>query len=117
MVIVFIVLTLDIRLHIAGIIKEMFKQEMSVSLIQGIKFCSKIQSAQNHFKSNESVGLIVTNPTQLIWAQMNVGSERYCVLFKFTNRQKRVADYTVRRVCMDANVAGHTTRGRLYDTW
>jgi hypothetical protein len=30
MVIVFIVLTLDIRLHIAGIIKEMFKQEMSM---------------------------------------------------------------------------------------
>jgi hypothetical protein len=28
MVIVFIVLTLDIRLQIAGIIKEMFKQEM-----------------------------------------------------------------------------------------
>jgi hypothetical protein len=28
MVIVFIVLTLDIRLHIAGIIKEMFKKEM-----------------------------------------------------------------------------------------
>jgi hypothetical protein len=28
MVIVFIILTLDIRLHIAGIIKEMFKQEV-----------------------------------------------------------------------------------------
>jgi hypothetical protein len=28
MIIVFIVLTLDIMLHIAGIIKEMFKQEM-----------------------------------------------------------------------------------------
>jgi hypothetical protein len=27
MVIVFIVLTLDIRLHIAGLMKEMFKQE------------------------------------------------------------------------------------------
>jgi hypothetical protein len=30
MVIVFIVLTLDIRFHIARIIKEMFKQEMSM---------------------------------------------------------------------------------------
>jgi hypothetical protein len=56
---------------------------------QGIKFCSKTQSAQNHFKSNESVGLVVTNPTQLIWVQMDFGSERYRILFKMTNMQKR----------------------------
>jgi hypothetical protein len=56
---------------------------------QGIKFCSKIQSAQNHFKSNESVGLIIANPTQLIWVQTDIGSERYRVLFKMANRQKK----------------------------
>jgi hypothetical protein len=53
---------------------------------QGIKFCSKIQSARNHFKSNESVGLIVANPTQLIWVQTDVGSERYRDLFESSNR-------------------------------
>jgi hypothetical protein len=84
-------------------------------MIQGIKFCSKIQSVRNHFKSNESVGLVVTNPTQLVWVQTDVGSERYRVLFKMTNRQKKgVLDCTVRT---DADVAGRTTRGRPYDTW
>jgi hypothetical protein len=33
----------------------------------------KIQSARNRFKSNRSVGLVVTNPTQLIWVQTDVG--------------------------------------------
>jgi hypothetical protein len=88
-----------------------------VLLDQGIKFCSKIQSAQNHFKSNESIGLIVANPMQLIWVEMDIGSERYRVLFKFTNRKKRVADCTVRTVRMDADMAGHMTRGRPYNTW
>jgi hypothetical protein len=55
---------------------------------QGIKFCSKIQSVQNHFKSDESVGLVVANPTQLIWVQTDIGSERYRVLFKMANREK-----------------------------
>jgi hypothetical protein len=32
----------------------------------------KIQSAQNFFKSNGSVGLVVTNPMQLVWVQMDV---------------------------------------------
>jgi len=59
-------------------------------LIQGIKFCSKIQSAHNHFKSNGNIGLIVTNPTQLVWVQTDVGSKRYSVLFKMTNRQKTI---------------------------
>jgi hypothetical protein len=76
---------------------------------QGIKFCSKIQSARNHFKSNESVGLVVTNPTQLVWVQTDVGRERYRVLFKMTNKQKRGVDCIVRT---DADVTGHTTRGR-----
>jgi hypothetical protein len=82
---------------------------------QGIKFCSKIQSARNHFKLNESVGLIVANPTQLVWVQMNVGSEIYRVLFKMANKQKRDADCTVRTIRMDNDVAdrmddmaGHT---------
>jgi hypothetical protein len=82
---------------------------------QGIKFFSKIQSAQNHFKSNKSIGLIVANPTQLIWVQTDVGSERYRVLFKMENRQKRDADCTVRTLCTEDDVvdrtddvAGHT---------
>jgi hypothetical protein len=33
----------------------------------------KIQSARNHFKLNECVGLIVMNPTQLVWVQTDVG--------------------------------------------
>jgi hypothetical protein len=74
---------------------------------QGIKFCSKIQSAQNHFKSNESVGLVVANPMQLVWVQTDVGSERYRVLFKMANRQKRDADCTVRTVRTNDDVADH----------
>jgi hypothetical protein len=69
---------------------------------QGIKFCSKIQSARNRFKPDESVGLIVANPTQLVSSQTDVGSERYCNLFGMSNRQKRDADCTVRT----ADVAG-----------
>ena len=50
------------------------------------------------------------NPTQLVWVQTDVRSERYPVLFKMTNMQKkRDVDCTVR---MDADVAGRTTRGR-----
>jgi hypothetical protein len=75
---------------------------------QGIKFCSKIQSARNRFKSDESVGLVVANPTQLVWVQTDVGSERYHVLFKMANRQKRDADCTVRTVRTDDDVADRT---------
>ena len=53
---------------------------------QGIKFCSKIQSARNRFKSNERVGLIVANPMQLVSSQTDVGSERYSDLFVKSNR-------------------------------
>jgi hypothetical protein len=60
-----------------------------VQLIQGIKFCSKIQSVRNFFKSDKSIGLIVTNPTKLIWVQTDIGRERYRVLFKITNREKK----------------------------
>jgi hypothetical protein len=55
---------------------------------QGIKFCSKIQSARNRFKPDKSVGLIVANPTQLVSSQTDVGSERYSDLFVKSNRQK-----------------------------
>jgi hypothetical protein len=84
---------------------------------QGIKFCSKIQSVRNRFKSDESVGLVVANPTQLIWVQTDVGSERYHVLFKFTNMQKKGL-LTVQSVQMLTwqvvrHMAGHTTRGRM----
>jgi hypothetical protein len=75
---------------------------------QGIKFCSKIQSSRNRFKSNETIGLAVANPMQLIWVQMNVGNERYCVMFKMANRQKRDVDYTVHTVRADDDVTGRT---------
>jgi hypothetical protein len=82
---------------------------------QGIKFCSKIQSAWNRFKLNGSVGLVIMNPTQLVWVQTDVGSERYRVLFKMTNsKKKRDADCTFRT---DTDVASRTTCGRSYDTW
>jgi hypothetical protein len=68
-----------------------------------IKFCSKIQSAQNHFKSNESIGLVIVNPVQLVWVQTDVRSERYRVLFKMANRQKRDVDCTIHT---DDDVAG-----------
>jgi hypothetical protein len=52
----------------------------------GDQILLKIQSSWNRFKSNGSVGLIVTNPTQLVLVQTDIGSERYHVLFKTTNR-------------------------------
>jgi hypothetical protein len=57
---------------------------------QGIKFCSKIQSARNRFKLDESVGLVIANPTQLVSSQTDVGSERYCNLFIKSNREKKM---------------------------
>jgi hypothetical protein len=68
---------------------------------QGIKFCSKIQSARNRFKPDESVGLIVANPMQLVSSQTDVGSERYCNLFIKSNRKKKDVDCTVRTVQAD----------------
>jgi hypothetical protein len=35
----------------------------------GDQILLKIQSAQNRFKLNGSVGLVVMNPTQLVWVQ------------------------------------------------
>ena len=61
----------------------------STSSDPGDQILLKIQSAQNHFKSNGSIGLVVTNPMQLVWVQTDVGSERYHVLFKMTNMQKK----------------------------
>jgi hypothetical protein len=78
---------------------------------QGIKFCSKIQSARNHFKSNESVGLVVANPTQLVSSQTDVGSERYCDLFESSNRQKK-GTLTVQSV--QADVAGPYDRTLMW---
>ena len=69
----------------------------------GDQILLKIQSSWNRFKSNGSVGHIVTNPTQLTWVQTDVGSERYRVLFKMANMQKRDVDCTVRT---DDDVAG-----------
>jgi hypothetical protein len=86
------------------------------SVIQGIKFCSKIQSVQNLSKSNESVCLIVTNPTQLVWVQTDVRSERYRVLFKMTNRQKKEV-LTVQSVrTLTWQVIRHVV-GSYLDSW
>jgi hypothetical protein len=57
---------------------------------QGIKFCSKIQSARNCFKLDESVGLVIANPTQLISSQTDIGSERYSDMFIKSNKQKNL---------------------------
>ena len=77
----------------------------------GDQILLKIQSARNHFKSNRSVGLIVTNLTQLIWVQTDIGSERYRILFKMTNRQKKG--------CWLYSLYSPygCWRGRSYDTW
>jgi hypothetical protein len=42
---------------------------------QGIKFCSKIQSAHNRFKPDESIGLVIANPMQLVSSQTDIGSK------------------------------------------
>jgi hypothetical protein len=81
---------------------------ITFSFDQGIKFCSKIQSAWNFFKLNKSVGLAVANPMQLVWVQMNVGSKRYHVLFNMANMKKMGADCTVCTVRTDDDVADHT---------
>jgi hypothetical protein len=79
----------------------------------GDQILLKIQSAWNRFKLNGSVGLVVTSPTQLVWVQTDVRSERYRVLFKMTNMpKKRGVDCIVRTVRMDADLAGRTTHGR-----
>jgi hypothetical protein len=39
----------------------------------GDQILLKIQSAQNRFKSNICVGLVITNPTQLERVQMDIG--------------------------------------------
>jgi hypothetical protein len=57
----------------------------------------KNQSAQNHFKTDVCIGLIVTNPTQLERAQTDTVCERYHVLFILPNMQNFV-DCTVRTV-------------------
>jgi hypothetical protein len=69
-----------------------------ISIDQGIKFCSKIQSAWNRFKPDESIGLVIANPMQLVSSQTDVRSERYCNLFIKSNKQKKKndADCTVR---------------------
>jgi len=38
---------------------------------------------------NESVDLVIMNPTQFVWVQTNVRKERYHILFKMTNMQKK----------------------------
>jgi hypothetical protein len=79
----------------------------------GDQILLKIQSAQNRFKSNGSVGLVITNPTQLVWVQTNIQEGEISHSVQNDKQvKKRDADYTVRIVCTDADVAGRTTRGR-----
>jgi hypothetical protein len=59
----------------------------------------KNQSSHNRFKMDVCVGLIVMNPTQLEWAQMDIVCERYCLLFVLPNMQN-FADCTIRTVLM-----------------
>jgi hypothetical protein len=81
----------------------------------GDQILLKIQSARNRFKLNGSVGLVVTKPTQLVWVQTDVGSERYHVLFKMTNRQKKwmLTVQSIRMLTWQIirHVAGRMTRG------
>jgi hypothetical protein len=73
---------------------------------QGIKFCSKIQGARNRFKLDKSVDLVFVNPMQLVSSQTDVGSERYCNLFRMSNRQKK-GTLTVQSVqSIQVDVAG-----------
>ena len=74
----------------------------------GDQILLKYSNARNRFKSNGSIGLIVTNPMQLIWVQMEVGSERYHVLFKMENRQKRDADCTSPYIRTDDDMEDNT---------
>jgi hypothetical protein len=75
----------------------------------GDQILLKIQSAQNHFKSNGSIGLVIMNPTQLVWVQTR-RREREISRSVQNDKQakKRDADCTVRT---DADVACP------YDTW
>jgi hypothetical protein len=82
----------------------------------GDQILLKIQSAQNHFKSIGSVGLVVTNPMQLVWVQTDIASERYRVLFKMTNIQKKGVS-TVQSVrTLTWQVVRHVA-GRCVDSW
>jgi hypothetical protein len=72
------------------------KTNKKIIVDQGIKFCSKIQSARNRFKPNKSVGLVIANPMQLVSSQTDVGSKRYCNMFGMSNRQKQDVGCTVR---------------------
>jgi hypothetical protein len=55
------------------------------NLDQGSNFSPKI-NVLRILKTNESVALVITNPTQLILSQTDVGSERYRDLFESSNR-------------------------------
>jgi hypothetical protein len=59
----------------------------------------KNQSAHNRFKTDVCVGLVITNPMQLEWAQTYTICEIYCVLFVLPNTQN-FDDCAVRIVLM-----------------
>jgi hypothetical protein len=68
----------------------------------------KNSKCSESLQTDESVGLVVANPTQLVSSQTDVGSERYHNLFGMSNRQKKDADCKFVQ-SVQANVAG------LYD--
>jgi hypothetical protein len=75
----------------------------------GDQILLKIQSAWNHFKSNGCVGLVVMNPTQLIWVQTTSNERDIAFCSNRQTGKKNVL--TVQSIHMDADVAGP------YDTW
>jgi hypothetical protein len=60
-----------------------------ISMIRGSNFAQKFKVLGIASNLDESVGLVVANPTQLVSSQTDVGSERYCNLFIKSNRQKK----------------------------
>jgi hypothetical protein len=48
------------------------KEKTSIIIDPGDQILLKIQSSWNHFKSNGCIGLVIMNPTQLVWVQTDV---------------------------------------------
>jgi hypothetical protein len=59
------------------------------NLDQGSNFSSKIKRSRNCLKTNVSVALVITNPTQFVSSQTDVGSERYRDLFGIVKQGKK----------------------------
>jgi hypothetical protein len=78
-----------------------------------MKFFSKIQISRNHFKSHERVGLIISNPMQLVWVQTDIGSDKYQFCSKWQTGKKGMLTIPVRTVCTDDDVADYTLTWKI----